>query len=379
MPDPQRSRLLALLLNMVPGLGFFYWNRKFAGFLYMLMFFGGILGGAILGAIIGDEDFFLLMTFLGAVAVWGISMLHLLLRLLSSQNAYYPPAGYPYAPPGEGGGAAYPGAFPDYEQHIPQPVYRKSEKLNTILLSFIPGLGHLYMGLMQRGLSFLLTFFGIGVVTFFAAVITGAGSFLVFLGILPVIWLYCVFDALRYIEYKQAGNILSDRTLFEEFELGRAGGRRSKVLAMILSAFPGAGQMYLGLQKRGLQLMLLFVGGIYILDVLRLSVFLFLIPVIWFYSFFDGLQQASRYEREPLEDRPILDMFAQHQKLLGLILLCMGLYFVMMNMVVPFIDVRFPDLRLQERIDTHLRTVIVSVVLIGGGTKLLMGSRKSAS
>ncbi|MDP4096601.1 hypothetical protein OIN60_07445 [Paenibacillus sp. P96] len=374
MPYAQRSRLLALLLNMVPGLGFLYWSRKIAGILYMLLFFGGLGGGVLLFAISGD-DFFLMLTLLGAVAVWGIGMLHLLLRLLRSPSADYTAANDPHAFHGQGG-AAYPGGFPDYPPYPPHPEYRDSEKLNTILLSFVPGLGHLYMGLMQRGLSFLITFFGVGVVTFFAAVITNTESFLVVLGFLPVIWLYCMFDALRYIEHKQAGDILSDRTLFEEFELGRVGGRRSKVLAMILSAFPGAGQMYLGLQKRGLQMMLLFVGGIYVLDVLRLSVFLFLIPVIWFYSFFDGLQQASRYEREPLEDRPILDMFVQHQKLIGVILVCMGVYFVVMNMFVPFIDVRFPEWNLQARIDEHLRTVVVSLVLIGGGTRLLMGTRR---
>jgi hypothetical protein len=33
-----------------------------------------------------------------------------------------------------------------------------------------------------------------------------------------------------------------------------------------ISVFPGAGHMYIGLQKRGLQLMLLFLGFIYILD-----------------------------------------------------------------------------------------------------------------
>ena len=36
-----------------------------------------------------------------------------------------------------------------------------SERFYTILLSFIPGLGHFKLGLMQRGLSFLVAFFGL--------------------------------------------------------------------------------------------------------------------------------------------------------------------------------------------------------------------------
>ena len=51
-------------------------------------------------------------------------------------------------------------------------------------------------------------------------------------------------------------------------------GRRSKVFATLLSAFPGAGQMYLGLQNADCA------HGpiswrIYVLDVLKLSLFLF--------------------------------------------------------------------------------------------------------
>ena len=102
---------------------------------------------------------------------------------------------------------------------------------------------------------------------------------------LPIIWLYCMFDVVQLVHRKQAGDLLIDRTLFDELESGRESGRRSKVFATLLSAFPGAGQMYLGLQKRGLQLMVLFLGSIYVLDVLKLSVFLFLIPLIWFYAF----------------------------------------------------------------------------------------------
>lgn len=38
--------------------------------------------------------------------------------------------------------------------------------------------------------------------------------------------------------------------------------------------------MYLGLQRRGLQLMAAFLLSIYLLDLLRLSAFLFLVPII---------------------------------------------------------------------------------------------------
>lgn len=79
---------------------------------------------------------------------------------------------------------------------------------------------------------------------FFLTGLTSHAFFMLFLGILPIIWLYCMFDAVQLIHRKQAGERVEDRTLFDEMEAGRAEGRRSKVLATLLSAFPGAGHMY---------------------------------------------------------------------------------------------------------------------------------------
>lgn len=74
-------------------------------------------------------------------------------------------------------------------------------------------------------------------VMLFLAGITSSDAFLLLFGVLPVIWLYCMFDAVQLIHRKQAGEMLVDRTLFEEMEAGREEGRRSKVLATLLSAF----------------------------------------------------------------------------------------------------------------------------------------------
>jgi TM2 domain-containing membrane protein YozV len=117
---------------------------------------------------------------------------------------------------------------------------------------------------------------------------------------------------------------LEDKTIFEQLEHGRSAGKKSKVIATLLAAFPGAGHMYLGLQKRGLQLMLIFLGSIYILDLLNLSLFLFFIPIAWFYSFFDGMQQASKYGREPLYDKPVIESWTRYQGWIGGALLFLG-------------------------------------------------------
>ncbi|MDT2274712.1 hypothetical protein P7H17_10470 [Paenibacillus larvae] len=89
--------------------------------------------------------------------------------------------------------------------------------------------------------------------------------------------------------------------------------------------------MYLGLQKRGFQLMVAFLITIYTLDVMRLSLFLFLVPILWFFSFFDALQNISKMEYEVLQDRPVFGDWQRYNKIIGLFLIFVALYNVVMG------------------------------------------------
>ncbi|WP_339783016.1 multi-tm2 domain protein [Paenibacillus sp. FSL R7-0313] len=397
-----RNKLLAFLLNLIPGLGFMYWRRPTRAVVYPLLFFGTGIGFVML-ALLTDEKELMVVGFLGAIFFWCISMLDMIIVLLrapSLHEVHYQGYGTHYG--GLHQGAAYQKAYAGQEEHLGQmdqeephqhhsgvygvpeggygqPMYQKGtegERFFTILLSFVPGLGHLHLGLLHRGLSFLMAFFGSFAMMVFVASITNESVFLMFLLILPVIWVYCMFDAVQHVHRKQAGEVLQDRTLFEELEMGRVAGRRSKVLATLLSAFPGAGHLYLGLQKRGMQLMFLFLGSIYILDLLHLSVFLFMIPLIWFYSFFDGLQCSSRYGREPLIDQPIFKDWARHQRLIGFGIAALGLYYLTIRLVIPQLNELFPNAFMTYEIRSYLNTVIVSLLLIFGGLKLLFGKQR---
>ncbi|WP_230875561.1 MULTISPECIES: hypothetical protein [Paenibacillus] len=352
-----RSKMVALVLNMLPGLGHYYWGRRVRSLLYPLLFFGSLCGGFVLGVMTASEGLFVLGV-LAAVFFWGISMLDLFIALLREPRmaTVYDEYGRPMQTRGD--------------------VREETERFYTILLSFIPGLGHFQLGLMQRGLSFLIAFFGLGTFLVFISVFTNESAFLMFLGVLPIIWLYCMFDVVKLVNRKHEGELLFDRSLFEELEIGREHGRRSKMFATLLSVFPGAGQMYLGLQQRGMQLMILFLGSIYILDEFRLSLFLFLIPLIWCYALFDGLQQASRYGREPLEDRPLIKGGEAQRRWLGIGLITLGIYFVFSTMVLPLIHTLLPDWHLDYQARTYLKTGIVAAILIGGGIKLMTGSRQ---
>lgn len=353
--------VLAFFLTFIPGVGHFYVNRKFRGFIYGSGTVGPVLFGTFLYAIGGYSGDAVLVGLLIAFFVTVISVFDMILFLLRrSKVSKHTQATVESTP-------------------LNEVKTDESERFYTILLSFIPGLGHFQLGLINRGLTFLTGFFGLGTMVIFISAFTDQGAFMVFLGILPVIWVFTMFDAIQLVSKKQRGEELVDKTILEDFEeTRREQGKKSKTLATILSIFPGAGHMYLGLQRRGIQLMAAFLFAIYILDVLRLSLFLFLIPIIWFYSFFDALQKVSKHGEEELEDIPVISYIVNHQKWFGIGLLALGFYYMFDSIVVPAIS---PILEFEFGFNlTHFyynyfQGAILCILLIGGGLKLIFGSK----
>nr|WP_254119597.1 hypothetical protein [Bacillus sp. FJAT-29790] len=349
-----KNPIIAFLLAFFPGGGLLYLGKVFRGFVYMLaefllisIFFMIINGyyGNIAGFIVLLGIFLYIVNLVDT----GITASRLF------QNKQELPASN-----------TVPANDMEYE------------RFRTILLSFIPGVGHFQLGLMNRGMTLLTAFLGLGVMVFFVAVLTHRSEFLVFLAILPVIWVYGFFDAIQQLNRKQKGEELVDRTILEDFETRREDGKKSKAIATFLSIFPGAGHLYLGFQRRGIQLMAAFLFSIYILDVLRLGIFLFLIPIIWFYSFFDGLQRASKYGDEAMEDTPIISYLINQQKWIGIGLVLLGLYYLTTNILLPVISPMLVDMinfDLRYWFDRYFQTAIVCILLIGGGFKLLLGNK----
>lgn len=64
------------------------------------------------------------------------------------------------------------------------------------------------------------------------------------------------------------------------------------------SLIPGAGEMYLGFMKRGLSMMCIFFGWIAFCAAFDFNVGLFVLPVIWFYSFFQVHNLVSLPDEE---------------------------------------------------------------------------------
>lgn len=358
----RKNPIIAFILAFLPGAGMFYLRKPLRGLLYAFVVLGFPILGFITGSLYwGFGGVVAVMLVLAGLVVYVINLVDTAITAskLYSQN----------------------GVRTD-EQTGEQTVAQRSdesERFFTIVLSFIPGLGHFQLGLMNRGVTLLAGFLGLGAMILFITVLTGRAEFLVFLLILPVIWVYSFFDVMEQLNRKQKGEKLEDRNILEDFEVRREEGKKSKSIATFLAIFPGAGHLYLGLQRRGIQLMAAFLFSIYILDVLRLGIFLFLIPIIWFYSFFDGLQQASKYKGdEPLKDTPIIAYLLNHQKWVGVGLLLLGLYYMFSSIVIPAFA---PMLREMFNVDFrywfdhYFQTAIVCIILIGGGLKLLLGSK----
>jgi len=83
----------------------------------------------------------------------------------------------------------------------------KKSKALTFFLSFVPGLGHYYLGLMNRGLQFMVGFFGF----IFLMNFLNLNSFPF---LLPIIWFYSLFDALQKYQILAETNNVKDEPLF---------------------------------------------------------------------------------------------------------------------------------------------------------------------
>ncbi|QST00469.1 hypothetical protein IMZ31_02420 [Pontibacillus sp. ALD_SL1] len=351
-----KSVILAFFLSFVPGLGQLYLGLIIRGLIFGVFFFAPLFITAV--AVMGTGgDAIILVVF--PLLVWLINMGDMIrqLRKMEKENQQIG------------------------IKHTDDTILSASksqERGVTILLSFIPGVGHFHLGLNQRGLTFLTGFLGVGIMIFFVAAITSTGGFLIFLLALPIIWIYGLFDVIQLLNQKDKGEALEDRTILEDFDRHRDSGKKSRVIATLLGIFPGAGHMYLGLQRRGLQLMAAFLLSIYILDVLHLSIFLFLIPIIWFFSFFDALQLASRYEEEIIDDVPVIKYFINHQRWIGIALILLGVFYMLDDVLMPVLADEIREtfqINLYYYYERYFQMVIVCLLFIGGGIKLLLGSK----
>lgn len=146
--------------------------------------------------------------------------------------------------------------------------------------------------------------------------------------------------------------------------------QNNKSLAMLFSLMPGAGHMYIGLQRKGIQIMASFFLIIGLSDWLRISFTMFLIPIIWFFSIFDVRKQLM-FDKPIAEDEGINFVCKGDEvKLIGYGFIIIGILSMINRVVFPALNIY-----LDMEIENYIRTSIASVLCMGVGIRLLTGKK----
>ena len=240
---------------------------------------------------------------------------------------------------------------------------RDKSKIIGFMLSFIPGLAHLYIGLRERATIFL-GLLGAGfLASFFIALLAygelGLVLFMIGYSILWLIALIDMFSAWRKLEIR---NLYTDSQGMDDINMDMKMNKKSITLA--LSIVPGAGHMYLGYQSKGLIIMGAFFFSIFFMGWLGISLLLFLLPLIWFYSFFDAMHLVDGSEE--IINRE-LELPKIKPEWLGAGLIAIGIIIILERILYPLIE--YPIRR-------YIQTSIVSLIFIIAGAAILMKNKK---
>ncbi len=247
----------------------------------------------------------------------------------------------------------------------------EKSKFIGFILSFIPGLAHLYIGLRERGLIFL-GMLGAGILaTIFLEFITYSTSQIIILFMFgyALLWLIAILDLFsswrlaerRFYENMTTGS--HEKNYINKDEIISS----KKSIAMALSIVPGAGHMYIGYQKKGLLLMGLFFFSIFFMGWLGISLLLFLLPLIWFYSFFDAMHIAEGFKSDNKEKE--IELPDIKHEWIGYGLIGIGIVIILERILYPLIPY---ELR------RYIQTSIVSLVFIVMGLALLKSNKKES-
>ena len=244
---------------------------------------------------------------------------------------------------------------------------RGKNKFVAVVLSVVPGLSHFYVGLKGRGMIFFILLIvgvtgGIGL-----SIMSGQETF-VFLTIAGylVLWLIALIDlfsAWRSIETNQLYNNPEMSGEIPDKKLNR------KSTALALSVMPGAGHMYLGYQKKGLIIMGTFLFSIFFMGWLGISMLLFLLPLIWFYSFFDAMHIADGSQDDVKNQDLDLTLSNMKPEWVGAALIGIGVLVLVERILFPLIN---------YRIRQYVQTTVVSLIFISGGIVMLMKNKRNA-
>lgn len=105
--------------------------------------------------------------------------------------------------------------IPQYSGPQPMSYKKRSEYSGFLFFIFlaVPGLRHMYMGLMKRGLQFLSSFFGSIMLMIFLEDLAP-----IIAPVLMIIWFYSAFDSYQLRKLKDRDEVVKDEPLFADLK-----------------------------------------------------------------------------------------------------------------------------------------------------------------
>jgi hypothetical protein len=162
--------------------------------------------------------------------------------------------------------------------------------------------------------------------------------------------------------------------------------KKNSFFTFCFSLLPGAGQMYMGFMKRGLSLMAGFFLIISIGAWLNIGPILLILPLIWFYAFFDthNLRAMPDEEFYAMEDdylfltdipkETIQQLQSKYRNLLAFALILLG-FTVLWNNIFDMLRQYLPKLNLYYSFGYRFPQIVIGIAIILFGFYLIRGKK----
>lgn len=166
--------------------------------------------------------------------------------------------------------------------------------------------------------------------------------------------------------------------------------KKNRFFTFIFSFLPGAGHMYMGFMNRGVSLMSCFFLIIFASVWLNMGPLMFIVLIVWFYSFFDthnirSMPDDEFYELEDkyivfpefLKDSSYRELQKKYRNIIAVILIILG-FTVLWNNFFDIFSYMLPDefRNLLYSFGHNLPQLVIGVAIILFGIHLIRGKKQ---
>lgn len=168
---------------------------------------------------------------------------------------------------------------------------------------------------------------------------------------------------------------------------------KNRLFTFLFAFMPGAGQMYLGMMKKGIILMSSFLVFFAIASYFGFYFTICILPVIWFYAFFDTMNMRHLgYETriqmdedffestirflDNLSDGNAYNLLNKRHVVLGVICVIIGSYTLIERVLFRVINSAFDLPYWINSLFYSIPTIVVAFFIIGFGLYLVKGDKK---